>query len=349
MEDEEEKTSQGHNGFFAIDPRRWTEACADGMNSAISYLILCRGTGGDNRTTSWSVMAIEKWSGISRPRAQKAIDLHIKKGRVELLRGGRNPQYRIAAFEDDSDDMVAGRIWLPNTLIDGAIGEQSSIEYIRQNGNVKALELLVNLYEQHFLATDGGIEWRRGKGIRVSYSREKVTDYGEFSIWTFTSHREPTAWEAFPPYGKFPDASAFWESWRLLVDLGLVAAVAHLVESDSDEGEVMHPLPYDTNGLPHEKDIAEAAHDAGFAMMAEWRQDHPDFYTDDPLVPLKRHFHNVELVGIFRLRYMPHTRATADWMRKQREWADIAEDFRALKDMASRKMPKSFKEMQYKG
>ncbi|MBW9053439.1 hypothetical protein [Rhizobium mesosinicum] len=336
MEDDGKKTPPGHSGFFAVDPKRWTEACADGMNSAVSYLILCRGTGGDNRTTSWSVTAIERSTGISRPRAQAAIDLHIKKGRVELLRGGRTPQYRIVAFENEGIDDDR-RIWLPNTLIDGAADEAPAIELIRQNGNVKALELLVDLYEQHFLATEGGIEWRQGQGIRVAYDREKVVDWGEFSIWTFTANSNETAWRDFPPFAKFSDPSSFWEAWHLLRHLGLVTCVAHLVESDSEEGEVMHPLPYDTDGMPHEKEIADAAHDAAFSMMAEWRQEHPDFYYGDPLVPVRRHFQKVELVGIFRLRYLPHTRATADWMRKQSEWAGIADDFRELEAVATGK------------
>ena len=69
----------GRGGFFAIDRRAWALVCgaADelglGMNAAVAYLALARGTGRDNRTTTWSVNAIEE-RFLSRGRAQKAID-----------------------------------------------------------------------------------------------------------------------------------------------------------------------------------------------------------------------------------------------------------------------------------
>jgi hypothetical protein len=45
-----------------------------GLNPAVAYLVLARGSGADNRTTAWSVNAIEGYTGIGRPRAKKAID-----------------------------------------------------------------------------------------------------------------------------------------------------------------------------------------------------------------------------------------------------------------------------------
>src|SRR4051794_36430469 len=65
-------------GFFAIDRRAWAEACAAGMNAAVAYLVLARGTSRDNRTTAWSVQAVEKYTSISRGRAQQALELLAK-------------------------------------------------------------------------------------------------------------------------------------------------------------------------------------------------------------------------------------------------------------------------------
>ena len=53
-------------GFFQIDRRTWARVCDLGMNPAAAYLVQASGTGGDNRTTSWSTNAIEKYTGISR-------------------------------------------------------------------------------------------------------------------------------------------------------------------------------------------------------------------------------------------------------------------------------------------
>ena len=63
--------SNQNNGFFAVDVRSFAEACAD-VNMATAYLVMARGTGGDNVTTAWSVNAIEKHTNMSRNRRDRA-------------------------------------------------------------------------------------------------------------------------------------------------------------------------------------------------------------------------------------------------------------------------------------
>src|SRR4051812_32088426 len=67
------------------------------MNAQIAYLVLARGTGGDNRTTKWSVNAVEKYTGISRSRAAAAItQLEGAKAIVRDPASKRDrPKYRI--------------------------------------------------------------------------------------------------------------------------------------------------------------------------------------------------------------------------------------------------------------
>jgi hypothetical protein len=67
------KGGPSHSGFFAVDRRAWAEVCGLGMNAAVTYLVLARGTGGDNRTSKWSTKAVELRTGISRSRAKEAI------------------------------------------------------------------------------------------------------------------------------------------------------------------------------------------------------------------------------------------------------------------------------------
>ena len=77
---------------------RGRSVCGLGMNPAIAYLVLARGTGGDNRTTKWSANAIEQRTGISRSRAAKAIaDLERAKAVVRDPASKRDrPKYKIA-------------------------------------------------------------------------------------------------------------------------------------------------------------------------------------------------------------------------------------------------------------
>src|SRR3954465_14652799 len=82
-------------GFFAVDRRTWARTCSLGMNAVVAYLVLARGTARDNRTTAWSVQAVEKYTSISRGRAQQALELLAKNGLIEVLREGTRPKYRL--------------------------------------------------------------------------------------------------------------------------------------------------------------------------------------------------------------------------------------------------------------
>lgn len=75
----------GRGDFFAIDYRAWQRACDLGLNAAITYLKLARGTLRDNRTTMWSINATEGRTGISRPKVKIALEKLIANGLVQNL------------------------------------------------------------------------------------------------------------------------------------------------------------------------------------------------------------------------------------------------------------------------
>ncbi|HLM41154.1 MAG TPA: hypothetical protein VK434_16375 [Microvirga sp.] len=83
----------GRGGFFTVDRRTWARACSSGLNAAVAYLVLARGTARDNRATAWSVQAVETYTGISRGRAQQALELLARNGLVGVLREGTRPKY----------------------------------------------------------------------------------------------------------------------------------------------------------------------------------------------------------------------------------------------------------------
>lgn len=91
------KAKDGRGGFFAVDRRAWDHVCTLGINASIAYLILARGTGGDNRTTKWSTNAIEQKTGISRGRAKIAIETLERTGLVHATRGEKKsrPAYKL--------------------------------------------------------------------------------------------------------------------------------------------------------------------------------------------------------------------------------------------------------------
>jgi hypothetical protein len=86
------------DGFFAVDRRTWERVCELGLNRAVAYLVLARGTGKTNRETAWSVMAIENYTGISRGRAHNAVSALVKDGVVRKLREGTRPKYELVPW-----------------------------------------------------------------------------------------------------------------------------------------------------------------------------------------------------------------------------------------------------------
>jgi hypothetical protein len=82
-------------GFFAVDRRAWARVSGLGLNPAVAYLVLACGTGGDNRTTKWSDHAIQKYTGLSRGRTDKAMAILKADGLLREDEGASLPRYYI--------------------------------------------------------------------------------------------------------------------------------------------------------------------------------------------------------------------------------------------------------------
>jgi len=93
----------GSGEFFTFDRRCFAEACKLGLNPAVAYLIIARGAGSRTKS-SWSVDSIERYTGMGRPRAKKAVKTLIDAGLLTLERGGTRPQYGIVAVGSLSPD-----------------------------------------------------------------------------------------------------------------------------------------------------------------------------------------------------------------------------------------------------
>jgi hypothetical protein len=320
-------TQAGAGDFFAVDRWAWAHVCGLGLNVAVSYLVLASGTGGDNRTTAWSVNAIEKYTSIGRPRARAALKALEQAGCIRTAKAGTRPRYEIVPAADIRYCKNARPdpewIWLPNAIVTGAADETPPIELIRQSQNAGALRLFVDLYTAQALAADGGVDWRQ---LRREHGRIKVGEYGAYVIFGFE-----TAADTFvcgkPPFlephlttGK-SGLQVFWDSLNVLTSTGLVEIVQHLVESDKREAEIIHPYAIATaGGLPQERELAVSAHRAGLSIMRSYNQQpsNPSLW----LVPVLAHLAGVQLVGVFRMRYRPRTRATTAWFMKHAEWQD---------------------------
>jgi hypothetical protein len=115
--------------FFVIDRRSWARVCALGIDPAIAYLTLARGTGRSNATTSWSVNAIEKHARMPRRTARDAIDLLEAAGVIDRVADRTRPRYELRPA-----DKIPGTTAFPRAPI--FTGEQAAYDRILNNGYV---------------------------------------------------------------------------------------------------------------------------------------------------------------------------------------------------------------------
>jgi len=401
MSKAETKVSNDVGNFFAVDRRTWRYACLRGINPAVVYLVLARGSDRHQRSTSWSVNAVEKYTKISRDRAAKAITDLERVGLLVVLQRGTKPRYQISpAYEVadcegyqpdakeikewekwiDEDPFFEGPvpsatrtrwrelenrlmsrgavrsgptgglalppeeqkpdwIWLPNSLVDG-VGDNrfGSVEQVRQLRSIDALRLLVDLYHAHSLAGDGGVHWQI---LGQKYTRQNLWAEGPWVIYGFDQPGPMTCTSSFLFGADLPEdmksidgreqdisSTAFWAAWRVLVDLGLVQVVAHLIDDDTAEAEIIHPYAIKC-GEVAERAVAAAAADAAKRLLpSSVRQ---AALTDKlNLVPVGARITKLEMVGIPRLRYPPLTATTAAWSSRMPEWREKIAEYNAL-------------------
>jgi len=81
--------------FFAIDRHVFDQVLDLGMNTACMYLVMAAGTWRDNRSTKWSVNALEKYTGVGRRRGKDAQLKLIKHKIVTKEKGGKHPLFKL--------------------------------------------------------------------------------------------------------------------------------------------------------------------------------------------------------------------------------------------------------------
>jgi hypothetical protein len=326
----------GRGDFFAVDRESWAAVLGLGLNAAVVYLVLARGTGRDNSTTSWSVNAVEKYTAISRHRARAALHSLVQAGLIRWKTPGNRPRYDLGTANSGKPAWI----WLPNALIDGANGNVAPpVELLRQTQDIAPLKLLVELYGAHDLESNGGVSWLN---LYESYSRQKVGERGGYVIWEFWPDSSTTAFlDKLPAAafmtgatekvdGKSRDAgwSIFWPALKTLRSLGLLEFVPFLVESDSADAEIIMSLSL-AAGTDAERRAASAAIWAAARLLGQ-SGDSIVERKGGMVIPLRRHQTKAQAVGICRLLYRPKTAATASWLARTAEWDEMVSQFDAI-------------------
>ena len=312
-----------------------------GMNPACALLVMASGTGKDNATTKWSAEAVSNHVGVRWSTAKEAINTLLDIGVVTLKPGKTaRPSYKLSKDGD--------LIWLPRSLIEGAANEVPPITKVRQTQDVMMLRLLVELYFAQNLREDGGV---RANVYCQTYDRRQAGQQAAYTVWDFTKTGGSVSWtEITRPHkravltqeelddGKNSGVDFFARADRL-VKLGLIDWVPYLFEGE--DGEPIHALA--SNGLLVEQELHRAATSAAGRMLTEGQRDR----AQGVLVPVAAHIDKVQLIGLIRLRYRPHTRLTAAW------WGDhhavchgFIDRYEALAVQVATPVPKSIPDQQ---
>jgi hypothetical protein len=282
-----------------------------------------------------------EWSVFRKVRASKAaVELSGDEAAVgdELDRRRvlmKSEEHGYFVDPDIEMSIPSDWVWLPNSIVDGLEGQMSPLDQIRQTQDTLALRLFVDLYHAQELASNGGLHWLT---IRQDYDKHRVGQGGIHEVWGFrpagvtmpdsapfvrphlTGEYEPTEDPDGATTQTDTGAVKVWTSLRRLVHLGVVQFVPHLIDADTEEGEVIHPCPT-SNGVPEERAITAAARDAALRLLTEGQGRTAIGKGYEPLIPIPRHLDNAVLVGLLRTTHRAHTTATAKWMKGAGDWA----------------------------
>jgi hypothetical protein len=209
-------------------------------------------------------------------------------------------------------------IWLPNTLITGTeAGEEPPVRRLRNAGDLWALRLFVELYHAQNLRDDGGIS---PAILRQQFTRRLVGENSVFDVWGFKADQK-TCWldgllerhrsRSKPGEKQHP----IWDSLHSLERHGLINFVPHLWNTTWESGtaEFIHAYGLHNVGERLEMEMASAAHYAGQSMVPAFKTEKALSEGFRYLVPVPRNVPNVQMIGVARLRYRPHTTRTSDW------------------------------------
>ena len=219
-------------------------------------------------------------------------------------------------------------------------GERSPVGRLRSSGDLDAMRLLVDLYHAQNLSADGGIS---REVLRRHYKRKQYGERGNHLVWGFTddggsAYPQPSTeyfWEQ--QKAKKLEKTTIWCAMETLQGTGLITTVPHLMENSKPDCEPMHPFGWNGYGEPIEREIGDAADAAGRYIIGEQRTHTAESDGVDMLAPVWRTQADVQMVGVYRLRYRPQTRLTADWYQRVNEQAkEWISDYQKLNPWASK-------------
>jgi hypothetical protein len=146
----------GDGEFFIVDRRAFAAACKLGLNPAVAYLTIARGAG-CRRTSLWSVDAIERRTGISRPKAKLAVNTVIENGLLTLERRGTRPVYGIVAAHELQETHLSADDQMVLKVFGGAEEARIAQRHVSIAADLVRRGILKNIGNRWFSKNSGSL------------------------------------------------------------------------------------------------------------------------------------------------------------------------------------------------
>lgn len=324
-------TTDKRGKFFQVDMNKFDKVCNLGLYPAIAYITIACGVQRGTDISTWSVNAVEKWAGIGRPRAKRAID-ELKRRHMIVAASytvGRRTHKAWQLPTSKEPDWA----YLPNTFITSATTETAPIERLRKLGSIESIRMIIQIYHLQDLPASGGLDWSFVHGY---YERELITERGRFRIygWNHKGWRAPKESSLRAQFGQLTNLTnqQFFDTITALVDLGLVEWVRMLIERQDPDAEIVFPCADIGSGTEIERELYLTAHETAEAMIGDNGQKY-QLDSFDVVAPIPDDLPDVAAINVLRTRYRAHTARQFAWGAELHKYDTLIDD---LREIASR-------------
>lgn len=291
------------DGFFCVSPEHVYQLTNASAEAFCAYLVLSCGTTGNNSTTAWSAQAVSVYCGCRWTTAKAAVEQLLELDIIEKdpeRSTPKSPKWRILDNSTTMDD----RIWLPKSLVEGAQKVAPyPLQALREADDPLLIRLLMDLYAAHDLIGAGGVD--PGK-LCGKYKAEVIGERGPNKAWGF-AYENDTIWPALSEIhkgSKHEKVHPVWGRLRLLQSLGFVKSSQVLMNKEG--GDPMLCIGETTE----EQDARRLLEAKAYELCT----DRATIKSNHSIVlPIPAHIKEPVLLGVFRLVFRPHTKATAVW------------------------------------
>ena len=280
---------------------------SDPLSDLLALVVLASGTAKDHASTSWSAQAVAKALGIRKQSAADAIERLRRAGRlISLVPEGKRPSARSWNYKLTVSPDRTRRVWLPNTLVDGATEETPPLRLLMQGGDIKPALLLLRCYRHLDMLGCGGVDHDL---IRSTWKPLRAIErHDGWTLYATSEENRMIAGDGLFDGSYRRRDEARWDGLLGLFHIGLLTWVDH-ARTDGPDGVNLGPIVGET-GSDGERGIGSAQADRAFQFATDLRC---GIAGGERLLMIRSRIANPIAVSVARPRYLPRTYPVVQW------------------------------------